>query len=439
MHPRRLRLPMAQLLCAATLMFLQSRASAQTGPLVFGNGSVISHPHLYITFWGLPNTSGPTDPNQLFPGLSTMYSTIGGWDGLDVLTQYSDAGHNLYNDTNLVKGTWTDTGTMQVTNAPYSSPASLTQESVLAAEAIRAARFFAVEDDPDAVQLIITGADSAYSLTGCAHHNFITDPSHQTVPYLILPYTPQTCGFNDADHYYFFAVHELTEALTNPRFDGWGPASSEVADKCSLWGDRFNGFETTLLYSNLAGTCFSSHPYYQLEADDRDSRRFTSDGDWSPANFKAECGSNARVTGVSLNTNYQMHSVLCVTSTRVNTSTGRTLDITVSDARADTSQGDWDAGYRKAECAANEVVSGIARKTSGTGAITTVRCAAGQAYSSCQKVAYVNGDNRLTQRNGDWAKFAFKNECGIGQTVKGVSIDPATGKTHALLCCTGQY
>ena len=182
----------------------------------------------------------------------------------------------------------------------------------------------------------------------------------------------------------------------------------------------------------------SGYPYAPLQFDQGDSRRYTADGDWAANQYKAECSADAAMAGLSaLPSSFRGHSVLCAKSPRVSTSSGRTLNVAGGDSRADTSTGDWDPGFWKGECASNEVMSGIAQTPSGV--VQGMRCSHGVSALSCQTVTFVNGDNRLLQRNNDWGVNAFKTECGSGQRVKGVSVNPLNGFVHAILCCNGQY
>jgi hypothetical protein len=56
----------------------------------------------------------------------------------------------------------------------------------------------------------------------------------------------------------------------------------------------------------------------------------------------------------------------------------------------------------------------------------------------CDARAFDGGDSReprAADTSRDWDYGAFKGECGLGQFVAGVSVDPATGRPHSLLCC----
>jgi hypothetical protein len=416
-----------------------STAHADVGPLPCRTGgSIISHAHIYLTYWtnklpnGSPDPAG--DPQGVFGPLQTYLAAVGGSDALDALTQYSNGSTVIYNDTGMLRGWWTDS-----TPAPTNP-----SDDQFKATAIRAAQHFNAEADPDAIQIIAT--DTRRTNIPCgAKHMSVTDGAN-IVALIDLPYVMNSCGPSNTDQYFFFAAHELTETITDPRFDtsGTGCATSggdEIADRCPYWGDRISssGLETSLIYSNIASTCVSDHPYYPLQFDDRDSERFAS-VDWASGSYKVECGYNDRLVGVSINGQSRPHSALCAKSLRVQASSQRTLGITNADNRADTTTGNWDSSnVFKGECASNETVVGISQDFS-THAVTALRCSLGQPYTSCHALVFTPGtDHRSLARNNDWAPTFAKNECGGGETVKGVSRDRTTGTIHALLCCSGAY
>jgi hypothetical protein len=418
----------------AISIFAQSRgAFAATSPLSYGGGRIISHPHIYITFWRNAGESNATaDPNNVFGSMQTFLTGIGGWEGMDVTTQYSGGGKNMFNDAG-VAGTWTD-------NTPVPSNPT---EAQIAATAIRASQHFSAQNDPDAVQFILTTATRTYSLGGCAHHTFIANGSFPTVAYIDLPYSPRTCGVpGGVPGYFYLAVHELTEALTDPIFDGWGPPSTEIADKCAQNGIPIPPFAFVLppLYSNASQSCVTSHPYYMLQFNDRSTER-VSGVSWPLfPTFAATCGKNAVMVGISnLPSGQVPRSALCAKSTHANSSTGTILDISSSSVQPQPFFAtDWDFGFYKGECANNQYVSGVGQnQISHT--LNQVRCSPGVSVNSCTAITLAAADQRRASRNGDWSIGAFKNECGQHEVVKGVSVSTTTGIIHKILCCNGNY
>jgi hypothetical protein len=246
------------------------------------------------------------------------------------------------------------------------------------------------------------------------------------------------------------AFHELTETLTNPRLDGCaGPETplSEIADKCSLWGDKFSPpgvspfYATSQLYSNLVGGCVTTSPYYPLQFDDRDSRRTNAGGEWASNQYKAQCSDDAAIAGISATTpSLRAHSVLCSRTVAPLGGSTRVLVFASGDNRADTTTGDWHPGFYKAECAHDEVISGLAQTTASNHEVTVVRCVKGVAPAAVQALTFsTSSDNRAGARNGDWAPGFVKTECQPGFRLKGISKDTQTGAIAGILCTYGAY
>src|SRR5215831_3173167 len=203
-------------LVCSVLALYSSTGYCDAGPLTCAtSGSIISHPHIYLTYWrstknGSPDPAG--DPQGLFSPLATWLGAVGGSDSFDAITQYSNGSSVIYNDTGMFINSWTDTTAV---------PANIT-EADLKSAAIRAAQHFNVESDPDAIQLLAT--DALRQGVGCgAHHASATDGAN-TIPYIDLPYVTNGCGSSKTDMYFFFASHELAETITDPRYDTTGAA-----------------------------------------------------------------------------------------------------------------------------------------------------------------------------------------------------------------------
>ncbi|HKQ68496.1 MAG TPA: M23 family metallopeptidase [Polyangiaceae bacterium] len=172
--------------------------------------------------------------------------------------------------------------------------------------------------------------------------------------------------------------------------------------------------------------------------DNGDSRGFTGDGDWAFNRYKAECNADAYVFGMSASTSgARAHSALCFGGgTNLVTGAGVTVDFSSISTQRDSTTGDWDVGFYKGECAANEAVTGVSQTTSGR--LASVRCTpmtSDTVLTTCTAREYDTGDNRGLVGSGDWAPFYFKGECGVGEVVKGVSASTATGAAHKILCC----
>jgi hypothetical protein len=188
-----------------------------------------------------------------------------------------------------------------------------------------------------------------------------------------------------------------------------------------------------------------------------DSRGYTleSPSDWDSGNWKAECYNAERVLGISgtsdssNNVNGAFGQVALCDNGVVETDGSQYSLHTLtsgSDDRADTGTGDWDVHSVKAECATDEVISGISQSASTPTQLVSkilcrkVICNGSDYYTSnestgqCNTVMYSYPDNRLSSSDGDWSSGYMKNQCGDTQLFKGVSVN-SDGTIHALLCC----
>lgn len=167
-----------------------------------------------------------------------------------------------------------------------------------------------------------------------------------------------------------------------------------------------------------------------------DSRAFTGDGDWDVGRTKGECASSSRVTGVSVSTGGLTHSILCEGPSGGNTSYV-TVDFALGDRRRDFGTGDWDPGYTKGECGANERVVGLSEDLSGQ--LSRIQCAHAGSEDLCHAVIFSSGDNRGKTNTGDWAGGFYKGECAGNESVKGISKSWCGGYPHAILCCRESF
>jgi hypothetical protein len=181
------------------------------------------------------------------------------------------------------------------------------------------------------------------------------------------------------------------------------------------------------------GTYSYANPVF----DNADSRLYTGDGDWAGGEHKGECASNQWTVGVSASST-QTHSMECasIDTTSNFTASQHTLNISGwNDGFGSHGLGDWDYGYYKGECGANEMVTGLSLGSNG--ALNHVRCSSTpMAATNCRALPFPSSDNRETPNSGtDWAYGYFKGECGQGSAVAGISRGVSTGDVHAILCC----
>jgi len=159
--------------------------------------------------------------------------------------------------------------------------------------------------------------------------------------------------------------------------------------------------------------------------------------EWDFGVWKGDCGGGAALTGLSQAPNLSAaHSLLCASQSVATGNAAATIGLTAGDQRRAQRSGDWDAGFVKAECGANEYVSGASMDPS-TRRLHALRCAQGSGLTNggqnnCE-TRRVTADDRGTSATGDWASGYFKAECSLGKVVFGVSVD--AGHAHKILCC----
>lgn len=176
--------------------------------------------------------------------------------------------------------------------------------------------------------------------------------------------------------------------------------------------------------------------YYDFRA--KDAQGYTNPTDFSPGHFKGACAAGQVATGLSFETTCTGPRVLQCAAGRSWTSHSASVSAFCGDARRDNATGDWDNGFRKAECGAKEAVVGVARGADG--ALFDLACAdiGVNSAGACTVRNVDAGDNRASQSSGDWDNGSWKTECAPGEYVKGVSLASGTRLPHAILCCSGQ-
>jgi hypothetical protein len=196
-----------------------------------------------------------------------------------------------------------------------------------------------------------------------------------------------------------------------------------------------------------------------LTFEGRDDRLFTADGDWRPGDYKAECGGSSSLLGGVSTTWSQVcdctflglyctclsggytQDALCISSNvYVEPYQGITLDITSGDDRLDTSLGDWSYGNKKAECARNQVITGLAQNAYGV--LQGVRCSASNINHgvNCSVLNFNGHDDEESNSRGDWSPGYWKAECSPGRYMKGIAIaSPGGPQPLAALCCSPSF
>jgi hypothetical protein len=162
--------------------------------------------------------------------------------------------------------------------------------------------------------------------------------------------------------------------------------------------------------------------------------------DWDYGYWKADCGGGSVVTGLSQRTSSSAADAVLCAPNGIFTGVGRATvtDLSNGDHRRSSRAGDWDFGYFKSECGANEYVSGISMNPSNR-KLHGLSCAsaglANGGTSNCE-THLVTQDDRGDTAYGDWDPGAHKGQCSPGKVVYGVSTVTTTGNPHRILCCS---
>jgi len=173
----------------------------------------------------------------------------------------------------------------------------------------------------------------------------------------------------------------------------------------------------------------------------RDTSEQRSQGEWDACRGKADCARGEGIVGLSEIPGGENRTALCRAlggQFSGNVTAKITLDAR-QDVRRAARAGDWAPNYFKLECGENEYVVGVsedAAQCQGDRRVHALLCASASGLSdSCRTRVFDGGDDRGTIASGDWDVGAFKGECGGGEYVAGVSVDPQSGRAHSILCC----
>ncbi len=236
----------------------------------------------------------------------------------------------------------------------------------------------------------------------------------------------------------------LLDALGRPKrpgsggaydlFRGWGGPDVRPAGACvAAPADPRPDGSTALLFKDTSAA--------------RVFRAEFPSGDWDYCHGKADCANGEAVNGLSLDlASGQGRRGLC--RPHDGRFAGAARAVLTIDGRRDLRRAqrvpDWDPGYFKLECGANEYVAGVAENAlpcSGTNAFHAILCASASGLpgtglgTACRNRYLVGRDDRPLSQTDDWDEGAFKAECATDEYVAGVSLHTATGAPHAILCC----
>jgi hypothetical protein len=171
--------------------------------------------------------------------------------------------------------------------------------------------------------------------------------------------------------------------------------------------------------------------------------------DWAGGEYKGECYNGAYITGMSKFTSglNQVNAIQCGPDGQQPSGVPSAFSFHAATVRRTTDGNwDWDYGYYKGECAANEIVQGVAQTTGGyLDALLCYPSTINQARSqtTCNVQSFYSGDSAgyVSSAVPDWDYGHYKAQCNYGQYVAGVSTVASTangvvGAPHAILCCS---
>lgn len=224
-----------RLACAMVIAFSGAGAAlAAPERVTYHGGALVSHPRIYIDFWG---PAWSQDPLQERSYLISFVSSINGSSWLKTLGQYRID----WRDT-AYRGDWSDP---EMSHRPGPNPS----KSATEAEVRRAASHFGIVNDRSA--LVIIALPQGGTCNG--YHDWEYEFN---VAFAVYPYNSDPGCKGGADT----VSHEIAEALTDPQpatNPGWTP---EIADApCQEAGHARmpNGktFFVQKLWSNNANAC----------------------------------------------------------------------------------------------------------------------------------------------------------------------------------------
>jgi hypothetical protein len=217
-------------------------------------------------------------------------------------------------------------------------------------------------------------------------------------------------------------------------FRGWGGSEVHPAGQCPTpAADSRPDGSTALLFKDTSTI--------------RVFRSEFQSGEWDYCHGKADCATGEAISGLSLDLGLgEGRRALCrPQDARFGGASRAVLGVDAGrDQRRAQRVPDWDSGYFKLECGANEYVAGVSENAlpcAGNNAFHAVMCAAASGLPSgglgtaCHDRFLIASDDRPPGHTDDWDAGALKAECAQDDFVAGVSVHPGTGAPHAILCC----
>lgn len=239
---------------------------------------------------------------------------------------------------------------------------------------------------------------------------------------------PDTSGFGAPA-----AEYTLASIAGGPlQQDPYTPSTTAPAGPGSNWQNYFYVGDTPHVFwqQNYGFPTYAGFPFV----------------DWAFGSYKGNCPTSYPISGLSTGgapgslVGVASHAFLCSTSRF-----GANLSCLAENFDSSlpgNSSWDWDPGFYKSECPANNVMQGIAQSTGGF--LSRAQCCATAGTASISPaicdVEVFAGSNSAHYSGTDWDPGFYKGQCASGKVVMGVSAYPFRGggsTPHAILCCPG--
>lgn len=257
-------------------------------------------------------------------------------------------------------------------------------------------------------------------------------------------------GFNDstsdADKAWFA---NLTSYLIDYDLDFayWalnGTKTDSVEDYGLLntdWSAPRNDWRTPYMNALLnapskTGPVVETERFTTVDYGNGDENQSASLGDWSYGSNKATCPDGYHMAGASRYnraSSYGRYRILCSNQYYGSLwSAGDPISVQGPNESPRYRGGDWAGGYTKYECPIGYFATGATKLWWGTSGLLCAR-ANRPLGNICRTIWFDNGDNRSSQKAGDWATNAYKGQAADNEYVVGLA--QYNGNAAAIRVC----
>jgi len=284
-----------------------ANGAADTGPLLYHNGTIVQQPFIYQVFWA-PNqlqNGGQTGFSPNYINVNMALAAFYNSHGIgNITTQYFEVMNGQYaypqNNGALVAAV--------IDQNPYPAsgcndpvtPGNCLTDAQVQAELLNVIQAENWQVGLNSIFMVYTSSGEGSCFAGnspqsgcaapggyCAYHSYLVPNGNlnNAILYANIPYPPSSGCFGngtspnndvDADTAATAASHELTETITDPLIDAWYTAQgSEIGDLCNqffyvntysngLANQRWAGwpFELQAEFDNHSGQCVQIGPLY---------------------------------------------------------------------------------------------------------------------------------------------------------------------------------